>query len=70
METGHMRNIKTKVVPVITGAAGRISRNYRKQPYWAPHKFFGKYECKSIQRVDLSWEISSHVLLMANTEEQ
>jgi 3'-phosphoadenosine 5'-phosphosulfate (PAPS) 3'-phosphatase len=24
-----------------------ISRNYRKQPYWALHTYFGKYKRKS-----------------------
>ena len=23
------------------------SRNYRKQPYWALHTYFGKYYCKN-----------------------
>jgi hypothetical protein len=52
-------NIKTKVIPVIIGATGTISKsfrkyvsnipgkhevkNYRKQPYWALHTYFGKY---------------------------
>ena len=54
-----MWNAKTKVIPVIIGATGAISqsfrkyvsnivgniksRNYRKQPYWALHTYFGKY---------------------------
>jgi hypothetical protein len=53
-----MWNVKTKVIPVIIGATGTISksfrkyvsniqeitklRNYRKQPYWALHTYFGK----------------------------
>ena len=53
-----MWNVKTKVIPVIIGATGTISksfrkyvssipetlklRNYRKQPYWALHTHFGK----------------------------
>ena len=57
--TQHMWNAKTKVIPVIIGATGTISksfrkyvinlpgnmksRNYRKQPYWALHTYFGKY---------------------------
>ena len=52
-------NVKTKVIPVIRGATGTISktfrkyvsnipgnmksRNYGKQPYWALHTYFGKY---------------------------
>jgi len=54
-----MWNVKTKVIPVIIGATGTISksfrkymsnmagkhkpRNYRKQPYWALHTYFRKY---------------------------
>jgi len=43
-----MWNVKTKVIPVILGATGTYqetmkSRNYRKQPYWALHTYFGKY---------------------------
>jgi len=53
-----MRNVKSKVIPVIIGATGTISksfrkyvtyqgnmksRKYRKQPYWALHTYFGKY---------------------------
>jgi len=53
-----MWNVKTKVIPVITGATGTVSksfrkyvsytpgkhksRNSRKQPYWALHTYFGK----------------------------
>ena len=53
-----MWNVKTKVIPVNRGATGTISktfrkyvtnitgnhelRNYRKQPYWALHTYFGK----------------------------
>ena len=53
-EIQHMWNVKTKVIPVIIGATGTISKtfrkyvsnipwNYRKQPYWALHTYFGKY---------------------------
>ena len=49
-----MWNVKTKVIPVIIGATGTISKsfrkyvsskpeNYRKQPYWALQTYFGKY---------------------------
>jgi Sec-independent protein translocase protein TatA len=49
--------LKTRVIPVIIGATGTISKsfrkyvsnipgnhkgNYRKQPYWALHTYFGK----------------------------
>jgi hypothetical protein len=53
-----MWNVKTKVMPVIIGATGTISksfrkyvisipgstksRNYRKQLYWAQHTYFRK----------------------------
>ena len=50
-----MWNVKTKVIPGIIGATGTIaviqkireqhsmkSRNYRKQPHWALHTYFGK----------------------------
>jgi hypothetical protein len=50
-----MWNVKTRVIPVITGATGTISmsfrkyvskipelRSYRKQPYWALHTYFGR----------------------------
>jgi hypothetical protein len=59
IEIQRMWNIKTRVIPVIIGATGTISksfrkylsnipgnnelRNYRKQPYWALHTYFGKY---------------------------
>jgi hypothetical protein len=54
-----MWNVKTEVIPVIIGATGTTSksfkkyprhipkrtksRNYRKQPHWALHIYFGKY---------------------------
>jgi hypothetical protein len=53
-----MWNVKTRVIPIIIGATGTISKsfrkyvssipgnheseNYRKQPYWALHTYFGK----------------------------
>ena len=59
IEIQRMWNVKTKVIPVIIGATGTISktfrkyvrniqetmesRNYRKQPYWPLHTYFGKY---------------------------
>jgi hypothetical protein len=58
IEIQRMCNVKTKVTPVITGATGTvsesfrkylnsvpestISRNYRKQLYWAQHRHCGK----------------------------
>jgi len=59
IEIQPMWNVKTKVIPVIIGAIGTISKsfrkyvsnipenmkstNYRKQPYWALHTYFGKF---------------------------
>jgi len=59
IEMQRMWNVKTKVIPVIIGATGTISksfrkyvsntpenmksRNSRKQPCWALHTYFGKY---------------------------
>ena len=57
IEIQRMWNVKTSVIPVIIGATGTISKsfrkyviyqetmtlkNYRKQPYWALHTYFGK----------------------------
>ena len=57
-ETQRMWNVKARVIPVIMGAMGPFPnllentwatyqktmtlRNYRKQPYWALHTYFGK----------------------------
>ena len=59
LQTAFYRNVKTKVIPVIIGATGTISKtfrkyvsnipgnhevkNYRKETYWALHTYFGKY---------------------------
>jgi len=59
IEIQRMWNVKTKVIPVIIGATGTVSksfrkyvsnipgntksRNYRKQPHWALHTYCGKY---------------------------
>jgi hypothetical protein len=56
--TERMWNVEANVTPVITGATATISksfrkyvstisRNYRKQPYWALHTYFGKCCCKN-----------------------
>ena len=42
-EIQRMWNAKIKLIPVITGATGTISKSFRKQPYWALHTPFGKY---------------------------
>ena len=59
IEIQRLWNVKTKVIPVIIGATGTISKTFRKhvsnipgnhevkelqkQPYWALHTYFGKY---------------------------
>jgi len=59
IEIQRMWNVKTKVIPVIIGATGTISKSLRKyvsnipgkhevnelqkQPYWALHTYCGKY---------------------------
>jgi hypothetical protein len=59
IEIQRMWNVKTKVIPVTIGVTGTFPksfrkymsnipenmklRNYRKQPYWALHTYFGKY---------------------------
>jgi adenine-specific DNA methylase len=58
-EIQRMWNVKTKVIPVIIGATGIVSKSfrkhlnkitknattryYRKQPHWAMSTYFGKY---------------------------
>jgi hypothetical protein len=58
IEIQRMWNVKTRVISVIIGATGTISksfrkyvsdiprnmtlRSYRKQPYWTLHTYFGK----------------------------
>ena len=41
-----MRNIKTKVIPVIIGATGTISKSFRKYVSNIP----GKYEVKELEK--------------------
>jgi len=55
IEIQRMWNVKSNVLPVIIGATRTVSKsfrkhqentkskNYRKQPYWALHTYFGKY---------------------------
>jgi hypothetical protein len=58
IEIQRMWNVKTRVIPVIIGATGTISKSFtkyvstipgdhevkehRKLPYWALHTYFGK----------------------------
>jgi hypothetical protein len=46
MEIQHMWNVKTKVIPVIIGATGTISKSFRKYVSNIP----GKYEVKELQK--------------------
>ena len=45
-EIQRMWNVKTKVIPVITGATGTISESFRKYVSNIP----GKYEVKELQK--------------------
>jgi len=46
IEIQHMWNVKTKVIPVITGATWTISKSFRKYVSNIP----GKYEVKELQK--------------------
>jgi len=46
IEIQHMWNVKTKVIPLITGAIGTISKFYRKYASNIP----GKHEVKELQK--------------------
>jgi hypothetical protein len=48
-EIQHMRNIKAKVIPVIIGATGTISKSFRKYP----RNLSGKHEIKELQSTAL-----------------
>ena len=45
-ETQRMWNVKTKVIPVVIGAIGTISKSFRKYVSNIP----GKYEVKELQK--------------------
>ena len=45
-EIQHMWNVKTKVIPVIIGATGTISKSFRKYVSNIP----GKHEVKELQK--------------------
>jgi len=46
IEIQRMWNVKTKVIPVITGATGTISKSFRKYVSNIP----GKHEAKELQK--------------------
>jgi hypothetical protein len=46
IETQRMWNVKTKVIPLITGATGAISKSFRKYVSNIP----GKHEVKELQK--------------------
>ena len=45
-ETQHTRNVKAKVIPVITGRTGTISESSRKYLNYVP----GKHDVKELQK--------------------
>jgi len=49
IEIQRMWNVKTKVIPVIIGATGTISKSFRKYVSNIP----GKYEVKELQKTDI-----------------
>ena len=49
IEIQHMWNVKTKVIPVITGATGTISKTFRKYVSNIP----GNHEAKELQKTDV-----------------
>jgi len=46
IEIQHMWNVKTKVIPVILGATGTISKSFRKYV----SNILGKHEVKELQK--------------------
>jgi len=46
IEMQHMWNVKTKVIPVIIGATGTVSKSFKKYVSNIP----GKHEVKELQR--------------------
>jgi len=49
IEIQHMWNVKTKVIPVITGATGTLSKSFRKYVSNIP----GKHEAKELQKTGI-----------------
>jgi len=56
-EIQRMWNVKTKVMPVITGATGTISKSFRKYVSNIP----GKYDIKELQKTAILG--TAHILL-------
>ena len=56
VEIQRMRNVKTKVIPVIIGATGTISKSFRKYVSNIP----GKHEVKELQKTAILG--TAHVL--------
>jgi hypothetical protein len=56
IEIQHMWNVKTEVIPVITGATGTISKSFRKYVDNIP----GKHEVKELQKTAILG--TAHVL--------
>ena len=57
IEIQRMWNVKTKVIPVITGATGTISKSFRKYVINIP----GKHEVKELQKTAILG--TAHILL-------
>jgi len=56
IETQRMWNVKTKVIPVITGATGTVSKSFRKYVSNIP----GKHEVKELRKTAILG--TAHVL--------
>jgi len=56
IEIQRMWNVKTKVIPVITGATGTISKSFRK----CVSNISGKYEVKELEKTAILG--TAHVL--------
>ena len=52
IEIERMWNVKTKVIPVIIGAAGTVSKSYRKHVGNIP----GKHEVKELQKTTIAYD--------------
>jgi len=59
IETQRMWNVKTKVIPVITGATGTISKSFRQYV----SNILGKHEIKEVQKTAILG--TAHILRRA-----